>query len=73
AFTPSTNTLAIRRLGLDVGGSAEAQVLWARAARGPPPVGVVRRCAGSCPATPRSSGSAAAAGRGTARTGCRCR
>ncbi|MEU2989637.1 putative glycolipid-binding domain-containing protein [Streptomyces griseoincarnatus] len=28
AFTPSTNTLAIRRLGLDVGGSAEAQVLW---------------------------------------------
>ncbi len=33
----------------------------------------VSRCAGSCPGTPRSSGSAAAAGTGTARSGCRCR
>lgn len=28
AFTPSTNTLAIRRLGLAVGDSAQARVLW---------------------------------------------
>ncbi len=33
----------------------------------------VTRCAGSCPDTPRSPNSAAAAGTGTARSGCHCR
>ena len=39
SFTPATNTLPIRRLGLDIGEEAEIHVAWLRLARADRPAG----------------------------------